>query len=168
MSNLIKQYETKLQTAYRTEIAAILDAKLEATSPFAVADYVEFSIGNLKAQQARIKQAIDELREISTSVGDQIELIGEGVSEWLTEAGIDKLEGDHVSSITVSQRKPKEELVIDDEEALITQGYFKPSVDKTAVKNAIKDGVEVDGAHIDITHLADTIRVNKKRGKATE
>ena len=36
-------------------------------------------------------------------------------------------------------------------------------VDITAAKNAIKDGVAVDGAEIEILHDSDTLKVNKRR-----
>jgi hypothetical protein len=167
MSKLTTSYETKLQTAQRSEVAAILDARLEATSPQEVADYVGLACDNINAQIERIKSAESELKAIRKFAEDQLELIGEGVAEWLYDSGVEKLAGDRVSSISVSERNPSELLVVTDEESLINRGYFKTVLDKTAVKNAVKEGVVDDGAHIERTHLANTVRINKRRSKKT-
>ena len=71
-----------------------------------------------------------------------------------------------VSSISISSSKPKNELKVINEESLINQGYFKTVLDKTAVKNAILDGVEIEGAEITIIYEEDKIRVNSRK-KAT-
>jgi hypothetical protein len=167
MSKLTTSYETKLQTAQRSEVSAILDAKLEATSPQGVADYVGLAYDNIKDQIERIKSAESELKAIRKLAEDQLELIGEGVAEWLSDAGVEKLAGDRISSISVSERNPSELLVVTDEESLINRGYFKTVLDKTAVKNAVKEGVVDDGAHIERIHLANTVRINKRRSKKT-
>jgi len=168
MSKIMNSYETKLQTADVSEISAILDAKLEATSPNGVADYVGLAIDNIKVQIERIKQAEKELKAIRAQAEQQLDLVGEGVAEWLADAGIDKLNGDYVSSISISSRKEKEELSIINEESLINRGYFKTVLDKTAVKNAVKNGIITDDASISITHLPDTTRVNKRIAKTAD
>lgn len=160
--------ETKLETATKNEVAAILDAKLQETTSFGIADYIEMSIGNLEARLDRIKQAEAELKAIKASTEEQINTIKEGVAEWLQDAGIDKLNGDRVSSVSVFERTAKEELIVTDEEALINLGYFKTVLDKTSVKNAIKDGAEIDGAHIDVTHHPVSLKVNRRRKREAD
>ncbi len=59
--------------------------------------------------------------------------------------------------------KEKTTVIIDNEEALINAGYFKAALDKTEVKNAILNGVELEGAHLEIEHQEPTIKINKKR-----
>jgi hypothetical protein len=93
----------------------------------------------------------------------QKEIVKIGTALWLTESGVESLKGDIVSSMKVTTPKPTETLVVDNEEALINKGYFKTVLDKTAVKHAIQDGVDVDGAHIDVVHKESTLTVYKKR-----
>lgn len=161
--SIVKTYETKLETATKNEVAAILDAKLEATSSFGVVDYIGFTVDNLNDRLERIKQAEAELKAIKDATNAQIETIKEGAATWLDDAGLDKLQGDRISSVTVLNRAAKKELVVTDEEALINLGYFKTVLDKTAVKKAIDGGEDIDGAHLEITHLENSLKINKKR-----
>jgi len=165
MSKLInKNYKTRLEDAESAEnIIAILDAKLEVTSPQGVADYMALSIDNLDSSIERMKDAKKELDFLIKMHEKQKEIVKVGSAIWLTNAGIDKLDGDIVSSVSIYSPKPKETLKITNQEALINQGYFKTIVDKTAAKNAIKDGVKVDGAEIEVVHDSDTLKVNKRR-----
>jgi len=160
------RYETKLETAKPENIGAVLDAKLESTSPERVADYIAFGIDGLFAKIDRIKEAEAELKALRGEVEEQIVIIKHGASKWLSECGLDSLSGDIISSIKVVTPKPTEELIITtDTDALINQGYFKTTVDKTAIKNAILDGKDVDGAHIEVTHNEPTLTIYKKRKK---
>lgn len=163
MSKIIKRYETKLETASAENIGAILDAKLEATSPEQTVDYVAFAIDNLNSQLDKIKDAEAELKLLKSDLNTQISMIKHGTSAWLSECGVDSLKGLTVSSIKATTPKPKEDLKVTSEESLINQGFFKTTLDKTAVKNAIKNGVEIDGAEIEITHLEQSLTIYKKR-----
>ena len=165
MSKLIsKNYKTRLEDAESAEnIIAILDAKLEATSPQGVADYMGFSIDNIDSSIKRMKDAKKELDFLIKMHEKQKEIVKTGCALWLTQAGITKLDGDIVSSVSIYSPKPKETLKVTNEESLINQGYFKTVVDKTAAKNAILDGIKVDGAEIEVLHDSDTLKINKRR-----
>lgn len=163
MSKITLAHETKLETAKAENISAILDAKLEDTSPQRVTDYVSFSIDNLDATINRIKEAEAELKAIKKEAELQKALVKVEVSKWLQDTGIDSLKGDITSSMKITEPKPKENLIVTDEDALINQGYFKTVLDKTAVKNDILNGVNVEGASIEVEHQEDTITIYKKR-----
>ena len=165
MSNIKKRYETKLETAESQNISAILDAKLEATSPERVVDYVAFGIDNLDAQLARYKDYKKELDALIKGIEAQKSIVKVETAKWLQESGIDSLNGDLVSSMKVTQAKPKEELIVTNEESIINAGYFKTTIDKTAAKNAILDGIELDGATIEVTHQEESLTIYKKRKK---
>lgn len=162
-------YTTKLEAiSDRDDVKAILNAKLEATSPAQTVDYVGLAVDHIDAKVADINSAIKALQELKKHEEARREYIKEQVCEWLEDNGLDKLEGMLVSSITVYQPETVKELVITDEEALINGGYFKPVVDKTMAKNCILNGIEVEGARVEITHQANKIKINKKRAKAQE
>ena len=165
MSKITKAYETRLETADGANIVAILDAKLEATSPNRVTDYVAFALDNLDSQIERMKDAKKELDYLVKMAESQKDIIKAGTSVWLAESGLDKLDGDIVSSMKIVSPKAKETVKVINEESLINQGYFKTTLDKTAVKQAILDGVEVEGAEIEVEHQSDTLTVYKKKKK---
>jgi len=158
--------ETRLETAPLQEVGAILDYKLSETSPEGVADYIGLSLQNIDDRLTRIKEAEAQIKSLKAELASQMESIKIGSAKWLKEAGIDKLQGMYVSSVSVSKSKPKEDVKIVNEESLINQGYFKTSVDKTAVKNAILSSVNVDGASIEVTHIEDKVRINKREKKS--
>jgi len=164
VSKLTKQYTTSLEIAKPSEINAVLDAKLDATSSQSLTDYVGLTLDNLEAKIERIKQAEKDMKLLKDDTQCQIDVIKGGVSKWLTECGVDKLDGDIISSVKVTQPKPSEELIITtDTDSLINMGYFKTTVDETAIKKDILSGVDVDGAKIEVTHKEDSIAVYKKR-----
>lgn len=163
MGKIRKAYETKLETAELSNIPAILDAKLEATSPERVTDYVAFAIENLDSCVDRMKAAKAELDVLIAMNEQQKALIKRGTAEWLSESGIDSLHGDITSSMKITQPKAKESLVVDNEDELINQGFFKTVIDKTAAKKAINDGIAVNGAHIEVEHQEETISIYKRK-----
>ncbi len=161
---LTKRYETKLETAKTENIDAILDAKLEVTSPEQLTDYVAFGLDNLEATKQRMKDAAAELKAMIGEVDNQIETVKIGTAEWLIETGITKLDGDIVSSMKAQEAKSGEVLKITtNEDELINQGYFKTSVDKTAIKKALLQGREIDGAELEVTHTEPSLTIYKKR-----
>ena len=144
---------------------AILDYKLEEVGAHGVADYSALAIDSLNNRIDEIKRAESDLKALKSALGEQVDVIKFGVTSWLIEGGIDKLQGDIVSSISVNKSKPTETLIIDDEESLINQGYFKTVVNTTMAKKHILDGFEVEGAHIEVTHNEDSLRVNRRKAK---
>lgn len=166
MSKLELRKETRLESAPLQEVGAILDHKLEATNAEGVADYIGLSLQNIDDRIARIKEAEAQIKALKAELTSQSETIKIGSAKWLSESGIDKLNGMYVSSVSVSKAKPKEDLKVINEESLINQGFFKTVVDKTAAKQAILDGTEVDGAVIEVTHIEDKVRINMRKVSA--
>lgn len=161
----LKTIQTRLENADRDEIAVILNDKAMTQGANATVDYIGFALENIESAKDRIKNAINELRQVSKGLDDQAEIIKAGVSDWMTSNGVEKLKGDRISSISVFDKKESKELVIDSEEAVINAGYFKMVADKTAAKEALLNGIAVDGCHIEITYQEPSIRLNKKRLK---
>jgi len=161
----LTQLTTKLETSQREDIAPILDKKAMEQGATQAVDYVGFALENIDNSIERIDNAIKELQAIKKEALAQSELIKIGVSDWLTSNGIEKLNGDRISSISVFNKKETQELVIDNEESVINSGHFKMTIDKTSAKHALLNGIEVEGAHIEITHNEPSIRLNKKRVK---
>ena len=160
----MNQITTKLQSAITTEdVSAILDRKLEMTDPETTVDYVGLAEDKLSNEIESIDAAILELKAIKDDLKEQAEIIKNGTRVWFDSHGIDKLKGHLVSSITLFNPKEKEELIIDNDQALIDAGYFKVMLDKTAVKNAIREGKRVDGAHLITVYQPESIKINRRR-----
>jgi len=158
------RYDTRLQTDSIENISATLDSKLASSAPERVVDYVALSLDNLDATIARMKDAQSELKAMIAEIENQKEIIKTGTAKWLTDTGITNLKGDLVSSMKVQEAKSGEVLKITtDENSLINQGYFKTSLDKTAIKKALLSGVEIDGAELEVTHIEPSLTVYKKR-----
>lgn len=161
----LKTIQTKLETSSIDEVVAILDRKVEEIGANGTADYVYRAINNIDSGLSRIKEAIAELKSIEKDMKEQKEIIKTGTSRWLSSNGVTKLQGDIVSSLTVSEKTSSYELIITTEESLINAGYFKMSVDETAVKNALLNDVKLEGAYLNVTHNEDTIKINKRKQK---
>ena len=166
MSNLIeKTYTTKLEAvSAKDDVLAILDAKLEATSGAGVVDYIGLATDHIEAKKEELSKHIKILQDMKKDEDARLTFIKEESAKWLEGNGIEKLDGLIVSSITINETKPKENLIVDDEEALINAGYFKTTVDTTKAKQALLSGVDVEGCHIEVVHDANKIKINKKRG----
>lgn len=166
---MLKQYITSLEQVSIDEVSNVLQHKIETVGIERTVDYVAYAVDSLQDKIARIDEAMNELKQVKEAVKDQIETVKIGTSKWLSDNGIEKLQGDQVSSVSVSKIKDSIELIIDDEEAVINAGFFKMTVDKTALKNALIEGSNIEGAHLDVTINNDsTIRINKKRLKKDE
>lgn len=164
---LLKQYTTALEECELGEISGLLNRKAELVGANATADYVGFAIQNIEGAVERIETQIKLMQEIRSRAKEQIDLIKIGVAQWLGENGVDKLQGDIISSISVFDKAPTQDVIVDDEQALDVS-YFKLVPDKTAIKKAINEGIEVKGARIDITHNEPSVKVNRKKVKATD
>ena len=165
MPNIEKTYTTRLEAVSGNDsVQAILDNKLEETSPAITVDYIALALDHIEDKKAEITDAIKTLQDMKKHEELRAEFIKEECATWLEGTGLDKLDGLIVSSVTINETKPKQELIITDEEALINGGYFKTVVDKTVVKKALQDGVEVEGAELEVVYSANKIKINKKRG----
>ena len=164
---LLKQYITALENAELGEISVILDSKAEKVGANATADYIGFSISNLESGIERIEDNIKLMQEIRSRAKDQIETIKMGTSKWLLENGVEKIEGDIISSITVMEKVPTQKVIIEDEK-LIDVSYCKLVADTTLIKKAINEGIEVLGARLEVTHNEPSTRLNKKKIKVID
>ena len=157
-------YTTSLETLNGT-VAAILDAKLQATSPEGVADYIGFATDNIDAKIERAKQAkkdLDAYIKNQEAIKDTIKIDG---AKWLEDCGLDRLDGMVLSSVTVSEPKPSEELVILNETYWLESGFYKKTLDKTAIKNHILNSEDnlSEFAKIETTHKENQLKINKRR-----
>lgn len=105
-------------------------------------------IKQLVAYKAQIDDEIKRLTAMSKTLGGRVDYLTGAVSNVLQSCGIERIEG---VQTTISFRA-SEQTVIDDESE-IPDEYIATKIttspDKTKIKNAIKAGMSVPGAHIE-------------------
>lgn len=118
------------------------------------ADNIACLIKNLNAEALAIKVEEERLAERRKSKEKEADRMTQYLSDILQQSGIDKIETAR-NKITFRKNPPK--VVIDDEKAFIEWAtenakyflkYANPTVNKTAVKDAITSGAVVMGAQI--------------------
>lgn len=100
---------------------------------------------NNEADITAIETEIKRLQALKTPLETANKKLKEAISNAMTTYGIEKVES---ATLKLSFRKSESVEVYD--EALLGQKFFsyKPTIDKTEIKKAIKDGEEVPGARI--------------------
>ena len=132
--------------------------------------FLGLSLSEIKSKIDTLSGDISELQELKKNLSTALEIATELIAEIFIENGIDRIDGNIISSLTLSKEstKPKDEIRILDENALMDLGYVKFSIDMDALKaditagkaDELKDFVEVSTTY---SVLPAKIKVNKKR-----
>ena len=153
-----------------------LQGILEDTSKpyYQRADYIGLSLNEIKSKIDTLTSDISELQALKKKLLNALDIAKVQVAEIFIANGIDRIDGNIISSLTLTNAttKTKDEIIIKNEDALINLGYVKFSVDLEAVEKALqtKEGKKelkklVDVIPITITTPA-KIKVNTKRTSA--
>ena len=153
-----------------------LQGILEDTSKpyYQRADYIGLSLNEIKSKIDTLTSDISELQALKKKLSNALDIAKVQVAEIFIANGIDRIDGNIISSLTLTNAttKTKDEIIIKNEDALINLGYVKFSVDLEAVEKALqtKEGKKelkklVDVIPITITTPA-KIKVNTKRTSA--
>ena len=150
-----------------------LQSILEDTSKpyYQRADYIGLSLNEIKSKIDTLSSDISELQALKKKLSTALEIAKVQVAEIFIANGIDRIDGNIISSITLSNSttKTKDEIIIKNEEALINLGYVKFSVDLEAVEVALqtKEGKKELKKCVEIIPITVTIpakiKVNSKR-----
>ena len=150
-----------------------LQSILEDTSKpyYQRADYIGLSINEIKSKIDFLAKDIADLQALKKKLSNALEIAKVQVAEIFTSNGIDRIDGNIISSLTLSNAtsKTKDEIIIKNEEALINLGYVKFSVDIDAVEKALstKEGKKELKKLVDVMPITVNtpakIKVNTKR-----
>ena len=153
-----------------------LQSILEDTSKpyYQRADYIGLSLNEIKSKIDTLTSDISDLQALKKRLNSALEIAKELTANVFLENGIDRIDGNVISSLTLSNAtsKTKDEIFIKDENAVMGLGYVKFSVDLDAVEKALqtKEGKKELKKFVDITTLTITnpakIKVNTKRASA--
>ena len=150
-----------------------LQSILEDTSKpyYQRADYIGLSMQEIKSKIDTLSSDISELQALKKKLSNALEIAKVQVAEIFASNGIDRIDGNIISSLTLTNptSKTKDEIIIKNEEALINLGYVKFSVDIEAIEKAlqIKEGKKELKKYVEVMPITVTtpakIKVNTKR-----
>lgn len=126
-----------------TDLAVKMNLLAENIEEKAVA--YGFVIKQFEGEESLIDAEIKRLQELKKAKAKTKDYLKERISAALIEFGIEKVE---TPLLKLSFRKSESVEIVD--EALLAPKYFSysPKIDKTEIKNSIKNGEEVSGARI--------------------
>jgi hypothetical protein len=150
-----------------------LQSILEDTSKpyYQRADYIGLSINEIKSKIDFLAKDIADLQALKKKLSNALEIAKVQVADIFLANGIDRIDGNIISSLTLTNptSKTKDEILIKDEKTLINLGYVKFSVDLEAVELALqtKEGKKELKKLVDVMPITVTtpakIKVNTKR-----
>lgn len=169
------QFERDLEGANRSNadwLKQSFQSILESDKHFmAKADYIGYTILSIDEKVQSLDDQIKELQELKKRLKEAKEVALTIGAEIFNNYGIDKLEGAGISSITVTEGKDKTdlELIIHDEEALISLGYFTKVLDRERVLSEFTKADERERLSLYCDVIKNTVttlpklKVNKRR-----
>ena len=105
------------------------------------ADYVGLSLLELQSKIDTLTQDIQELQKLKKRLSEASEIAKEVIASIFVIHGIDRMDGNILSSLTLTPEtsKTKLSLKILDEEAVMRLGYIKVEPDLQAIEKAMMD-----------------------------
>ena len=161
--------ENKTNSHFKDYLKSVLE---DTTKPYYQrADYIGLSLNEIKSKIDTLTSDISDLQALKKKLNSALEIAKELTANVFLENGIDRIDGNIISSLTLTNAtsKTKDEILIKNEEALINLGYVKFSVDIDAVEKVLttKEGRKELKKFVDVTTLTIStpakIKVNTKR-----
>jgi hypothetical protein len=138
------------------------------------ADYIGLSLNEIKSKIDYLSKDISELQALKKKLINALEIAKEQVATIFEANGIDRIDGNIISSLTLSKSTTKETNIINilDENKIMGLGFVKFSVDVEAVEKALatKQGQKELKGLVEVTPMSvitpTKVKVNTKRTSA--
>lgn len=161
--------EEKSKQHFKEYLQSILEDT--STPYFQRCDYVGLSLDELKSKINTLAKDISELQAYKKKLTSALDIAKTLTAEIFNSNGIDRMDGNIISSLTLTNAtsKTKDEIFIKDENAVLGLGYVKFSVDVEAVEKALqtKEGKKELKKFVDVIPITVTtpakVKVNTKR-----
>ena len=145
----------------------------ESKPYYTKADYVGLSLQELDNKIHYLTNDIRELQQLKKRLSTALDIAKAITAEVFMENGIERIDGNIISSITLSKpsTKTKTSLTIKDENALLTLGYVKFEVDEQEIEKAMQSEEGIKELEKYVTLETDSImipakaKINTKRVK---
>lgn len=104
------------------------------------ADYIGLSMQELKNKIDSLSKDISELQQLKKKLSSSLEIAKEVTATILLDNGIDRIDGNIISSITLTKEdiKTKKSINILDQEAVMKLGYIKYEPDMNAIEQSLQ------------------------------
>lgn len=164
--------ENKTNSHFKDYLKSVLE---DTSKPYYQrADYIGLSMQEIKSKVDTLSSDISDLQALKKKLTSALEIAKELTANVFLENGIDRIDGNIISSLTLTNAtsKTKDEILIKDENAVMTLGYVKFSVDYEAVEKALatKEGRKELKKFVDVIPITVNtpakIKVNTKRTSA--
>ena len=161
--------ENKTNSHFKDYLKSVLE---DTSKPYYQrADYIGLSLNEIKSKIDTLTSDISDLQALKKKLISALEIAKELTANVFLENGIDRIDGNIISSLTLTNAtsKTKDEIFIKDENAVINLGYVKFSVDMDAVEKALltKEGKKELKKFVNVTPITIStpakIKVNTKR-----
>lgn len=138
------------------------------------ADYIGLSLNEIKSKIDYLSKDISELQALKKKLTNALEIAKEQVATIFEANGIDRIDGNIISSLTISKSTTKEKNIVNilDENKIMGLGFVKFSVDVEAVEKALttRQGQKELKGLVEVTPMSITtpakVKVNTKRASA--
>ena len=166
--------DEKTNNFFKEYLQGILEDK--AKPYYQRADYIGLSLNEIKNKIDTLTSDISDLQNLKKKLSNALEIAKIQVAEIFASNGIDRIDGNIISSLTItnSTSKTKDEIIIKNENALINLGYVKFSVDIEAIEKALqtKEGKKELNKLVQITPITVTtpakVKVNLKKNSISK
>ena len=164
--------ENKTNSHFKDYLKSVLE---DTSKPYYQrADYIGLSMQEIKSKIDTLTSDIQDLQALKKRLNSALEIAKELTANVFLENGIDRIDGNIISSLTLTNptSKTKDEILIKNENALINLGYVKFSVDYEAIEKALqtKEGKKELKKFVEVTPITIStpakIKVNTKRASA--
>ena len=161
--------ENKTNSHFKDYLKSVLE---DTSKPYYQrADYIGLSLNEIKSKIDTLTSDISDLQALKKKLNSALEIAKELTANVFLENGIDRIDGNIISSLTLTNAtsKNKDEILIKNENALINLGYVKFSVDYEAIEKALqtKEGKKELKKFVEVTPITIStpakIKVNTKR-----
>ncbi|MCT7544278.1 siphovirus Gp157 family protein [Aliarcobacter cryaerophilus] len=161
--------ESSTNTHFKEYLKSILE---DSNTPyFQKADYIGLSLQEIASKIEHIGTNVRELQAYKKKLQTALTLAKELVADVFIQNGVDRVDGNFISSLTLQEESisTKSDVVILDENKVMTLGYVKFTPDIEAIKIALetsKGKKELEGLVSVITEtttIKPKVKVNSKK-----
>ena len=140
---LQQQIEYLSEEKSKQHFKEYLQSILEDTSTpyFQRCDYVGLSLNELKLKIDSLTKDISELQSYKKKLSSALDIAKELTAEVLINNGISRIDGNIISSLTITKPSTttKQKITVKDENAVMGLGYVKFSVDDEAIAKVVDE-----------------------------
>ena len=161
--------EGKTNSHFREYLQSILE---DTSKPYYTrCDYIGLSLQGITSKISTIAKDIKELQALKQRYSESLEIAKEITAEMFISNGIDRIDGNILSSLTLiaPTTKTKTDITILNEKEVMQLGYVKFEVDVDAVKVALetKEGQEELKELVNVITITEEtpakVKINQKR-----